>query len=180
MSEGNSILNTPSEGNQDQDSSAGNQSGRWTKEEHLRFVQALQLHGRNWKKVEEHVGTRSGAQIRSHAQKFFNRLQKEFNLTKEDVFNNLSSLDKVSKEYKMDGSITKKRSTSDVERETPVMSKNDLKEKEEAKIQVDQLQEHLETFSRQIDNSIKSINETKEENLKAEQILCKRISSNLL
>ena len=33
-------------------------------------------HGKDWKKVEEVVGTRSGSQVRSHAQKFFNRLQK--------------------------------------------------------------------------------------------------------
>ncbi|CAD8207600.1 unnamed protein product [Paramecium octaurelia] len=52
--------------------------GRWVKEEHQRFVEALSLHGKNWKKVEDYVGTRSGAQIRSHAQKFFNRLEKEF------------------------------------------------------------------------------------------------------
>lgn len=32
--------------------------------------------GKNWKKVEELVGTRTGAQVRSHAQKFFNRLSK--------------------------------------------------------------------------------------------------------
>jgi len=35
------------------------------------------MFGKNWKKVEEHIGTRSGAQIRSHAQKYFNRLEKE-------------------------------------------------------------------------------------------------------
>jgi len=32
---------------------------------------ALKLYGRHWKKVEQHVGTRSGTQIRSHAQKHF-------------------------------------------------------------------------------------------------------------
>eukprot|EP01017_Pseudomicrothorax_dubius_P051250 TRINITY_DN982_c0_g4_i1.p1 TRINITY_DN982_c0_g4~~TRINITY_DN982_c0_g4_i1.p1 ORF type:complete len:208 (+),score=22.26 TRINITY_DN982_c0_g4_i1:109-732(+) len=52
-------------------------TGRWTKEEHQKFVEAVRLYGKNWKKVEEHVGTRTGAQIRSHAQKFFNRLQRE-------------------------------------------------------------------------------------------------------
>ena len=37
----------------------------------------MYLHGRDWKKVEQHIGTRSGAQIRSHAQKFFSRVEKE-------------------------------------------------------------------------------------------------------
>jgi len=52
-------------------------NGRWTKEEHQRFVEAIKVHGKNWKKVEEFVGTRTGAQIRSHAQKFFLKLEKE-------------------------------------------------------------------------------------------------------
>ena len=42
-------------------------AGRWTKDEHKCFLEALKLYGKNWKKVEEHVGTRTGAQIRSHA-----------------------------------------------------------------------------------------------------------------
>jgi SHAQKYF class myb-like DNA-binding protein len=37
----------------------------------------MSIFGRDWKKVENHIGTRSGAQIRSHAQKFFNRVEKE-------------------------------------------------------------------------------------------------------
>lgn len=53
-------------------------SGRWSKEEHHRFIEGLTKYGKNWKKVEEHIGTRTGAQIRSHAQKFFIRLTKEF------------------------------------------------------------------------------------------------------
>jgi hypothetical protein len=32
--------------------------------------------GKDWKKVEQYVKTRSGSQVRSHAQKFFNKLQK--------------------------------------------------------------------------------------------------------
>ena len=39
---------------------------------------ALTLFGKDWKKVEEYISTRTGAQIRSHAQKFFNRVQKEY------------------------------------------------------------------------------------------------------
>ena len=59
-------------------SSQGRTSGRWSKEEHHRFIEGLTKFGKNWKKVEEHIGTRTGAQIRSHAQKFFIRLTKEF------------------------------------------------------------------------------------------------------
>ena len=32
-------------------------------------VTAIQLYGKNWKKVTQHVGTRISAQVRSHAQK---------------------------------------------------------------------------------------------------------------
>ena len=52
------------------------ETGRWTKEEHSRFILGLMTFGKNWKKVEELVATRTGAQVRSHAQKFFNRLTK--------------------------------------------------------------------------------------------------------
>jgi hypothetical protein len=38
----------------------------------------IMLYGKNWKEVEQHVGSRSGTQIRSHAQKFFIRLEKEY------------------------------------------------------------------------------------------------------
>jgi len=68
------------------DSKADDSSlGRWTVEEHHKFIRgksisnisALHLYGKNWKKVVEFIGTRSGPQIRSHAQKFFKKVQKE-------------------------------------------------------------------------------------------------------
>ena len=52
-------------------------NGRWTREEHELFLQALNEYGREWKKVAKRIKTRSSAQIRSHAQKYFQKLQKE-------------------------------------------------------------------------------------------------------
>jgi SHAQKYF class myb-like DNA-binding protein len=70
-------------------------TGRWTREEHQRFVDGLKKFGKNWKKVEEYVGTRTGAQIRSHAQKFFNRVLKE-NFSGNDGKNDLNGFDGAS------------------------------------------------------------------------------------
>jgi len=34
-------------------------NGRWSVMEHVRFLEALKMYGKNWKKVEEHVATRT-------------------------------------------------------------------------------------------------------------------------
>ena len=61
------------------------QRERWTDDEHERFLAALKLHGRAWRKIEEHVGTKSAVQIRSHAQKFFSKLQRETQRAKREA-----------------------------------------------------------------------------------------------
>ena len=49
--------------------------GRWSPEEHKLFLEGLVLYSNEWKRVQEHIGTRSSTQSRSHAQKFFIRIR---------------------------------------------------------------------------------------------------------
>lgn len=55
----------------------GQSTGRWTEEEHQVFLRGLHTYGREWKKVASHIPTRTSAQVRSHAQKYFAKLQRE-------------------------------------------------------------------------------------------------------
>lgn len=57
--------------------SAGMNGGRWTEQEHQSFLAGLRLYGREWKKVASKIKTRTSAQIRSHAQKYFAKLARD-------------------------------------------------------------------------------------------------------
>ncbi len=50
-------------------------TGRWTAEEHDEFLKCLDIYGREWKKAAERITTRTAAQIRSHAEKYFQKIE---------------------------------------------------------------------------------------------------------
>ena len=72
-------------------------TGRWTKEEHVKFLEGLAQFGREWKRVADSVSfvvvlwvrwldahgvvaqipSRTVVQIRTHAQKYFQKIAKE-------------------------------------------------------------------------------------------------------
>jgi len=60
-------------------------TGRWTKEEHTAFLQGLKMYGKEWKKVAAKVRTRTVVQTRTHAQKYFQKLQKAVESGEVDV-----------------------------------------------------------------------------------------------
>lgn len=49
--------------------------GRWTEDEHRRFIEAIMKYGNEWKSVQKHIKTRSSTQSRSHSQKFFMKIK---------------------------------------------------------------------------------------------------------
>jgi SHAQKYF class myb-like DNA-binding protein len=55
---------------------AGENTGRWTAEEHRLFLQGLEQHGKGWKKIASLIKSRTVVQIRTHAQKYFQKLAK--------------------------------------------------------------------------------------------------------
>ena len=54
-------------------------TGRWTLEEHKIFLEGLKLHGKGWKQIAMMIQSRTVVQIRTHAQKYFQKLAKAKN-----------------------------------------------------------------------------------------------------
>ena len=51
----------------------------------------MRLYGKDWNLIQTYIGSRSSAQIRSHAQKYFSKLFKAGKLDVLEVFDNLLS-----------------------------------------------------------------------------------------
>jgi SHAQKYF class myb-like DNA-binding protein len=79
------------------DGAKGLKTGRWTPDEHRKFLHGIANHGRNWDKVAQNILTRTTVQVRSHAQKYFKKLslidRKNFNYSEEFQFDSISDLE---------------------------------------------------------------------------------------
>lgn len=51
-------------------------TGRWNKHEHELFLRGLQTYGKEWKKIAGLIPSRTVVQIRTHAQKYFQKIKK--------------------------------------------------------------------------------------------------------
>ena len=59
-------------------------TGRWTQEEHENFLKGIQQFGRNWDAIHElYVTSRSETQIRTHAQKYFQKVDRGLSFPEE-------------------------------------------------------------------------------------------------
>ncbi len=77
--------------------------GRWTDEEHQKFLVGLNLYGNTWRKIESLVQTRTAVQIRTHAQKYFQKLNRHSgseDFTDAECYSSASSDDQESKRQK--------------------------------------------------------------------------------
>jgi SHAQKYF class myb-like DNA-binding protein len=70
-------IKSPSPKRRKQNKQAGQSAGRWTRDEHQAFLAGLKEFGREWKKVATRIPTRTSAQIRSHAQKYFSKIERD-------------------------------------------------------------------------------------------------------
>ena len=71
----NIILNKVYDNMKNNNKDNGVNEGRWSYEEHIKFIEGIIQFGKNWKNVQKYVGSRTSAQARSHAQKFFLKLK---------------------------------------------------------------------------------------------------------
>ena len=81
-----SIVSGTGGGNSVSATADGENSGRWTQEEHERFLQGLDMYGKKWTKVAEVVSSRTTVQVRSHAQKYFQKMVKGGGRESMDVY----------------------------------------------------------------------------------------------
>ena len=49
--------------------------GKWSFDEHIKYIEGIAMYGKNWSNISKYVGTRTPIQVRSHSQKFYDKLK---------------------------------------------------------------------------------------------------------
>ncbi|GFH47121.1 hypothetical protein CTEN210_03596 [Chaetoceros tenuissimus] len=70
--------------------------GEWSTEEHNRFLEGLEKHGRSWKKVASHVETRTHEQVRNYSRTYLNKINSYWTTKEHQLF--LEGLEKYGRE----------------------------------------------------------------------------------
>ena len=65
-------------------------NGRWSKEEHNKFIEGIIKYGNDWKKIQKYIPSRTNTQARSHAQKFLMKLKNTDYFKNNNIDHNLS------------------------------------------------------------------------------------------
>ncbi len=109
----------PAEDHKDSVKSRHPTFGKWTAREHTRFLEAMHLYGNSWTDVVNYVGSRTAAQIRSHAQKYYNRVRRlEIERMKKDSLHR-HNIFVVTREYRNTNKVSVRPPTTIVRRKPP-------------------------------------------------------------
>jgi SHAQKYF class myb-like DNA-binding protein len=111
------------------DDKTGKEEGRWTYEEHLKFIEAIIKYGKKWKDIQNYIGSRCTSQIRSHAQKFFIKLKK----MKENKFNYNFDGPNINSLFDIINILIEKNNKSDTEIKNILISLSKILTKKEKK-----------------------------------------------
>ena len=133
--------------------------GKWTNEEHEKFLEGILVYGNEWKKVQEYIKTRSSTQARSHGQKFFLRMKKlmKKNGEKDNLKNTEEIFDRVINEL-LPKKFIKNLTENQKEKLLSAISCNNKSEEnssfeDEFEIELDET-ENLNNKNLNLDNSI--------------------------
>lgn len=87
--------------------------GRWSDQEHNLFLEGLQTYGKQWKTISNLIGTRTVVQVRTHAQKYFQKLERKNNKIKTPPSETIPH-QKPSKRKSMPASLPSRKKTRNV------------------------------------------------------------------
>ncbi len=92
-------LNISKENNASTKESKTNYSlGRWSNEEHRKFIEALINYGKNWNSIKEHIETRDYFQIVHYTTRFLIRIKRAFKLKSDLSYESLNLFCKLGNE----------------------------------------------------------------------------------